>query len=149
MKISKNVATGMMFAGALAGVGSVAATIYSPVEPAVEYYFKSNRQLHDIERKLPVLEQKLVGCVPVKRDLPTQDCVDLKVEYDTLRQRQVEIPQSEAYKNGAVLLKESSAYGVLSFGVGFSLFVAGYLLSAQKKKEESNSNDLIYQKQGD
>ena len=170
MTISKNVATGMCYIGGLLGVvPPLAVMSFSPRSSEIIASSEYHNRLKQIETELPALEHKVADCMPVIRTLPTQECVDLKVQYNAMRQEQADIPESQGYiavETEVQNVFDRNVYSALApLVAGFILVAAGMIINQERRREEelvlleakmereekllSSYLSKIYQKQGE
>src|SRR3989344_2368848 len=99
MKISKNVAKVISYVGSVGMLSTVAVPAYSTFKRDQLQHSADHVRLEEIRKTSPDLVPKLAECAPATNSLPSQECIDLKVQYNALEQEQKKILESENYRS--------------------------------------------------
>ncbi|GEM_PF-5466021 len=143
MKIPKKVAKVMYTVGYFSMWGTLAIPVYSTFKKDQLQHSAYHVRLEEIRKTSSDLVPKLAECIPATKLLPSQECIDLKVQYNDLEQEQKAILNSENYK---AIEKQIQNLPGLGYSVGFlfpvaSISYVGLIALRRRRYEEQDISE--------
>lgn len=131
----------LLSSGLAFGVGSIASASY--YRQAAEDYLASaeqHEQVLNLEREIAHLKVHLADCVPTeaKLQVPTPECIEAKVRYDTIQEEHRTILHSEQHSQEVVQYNRMMAK---SYQVSLCLLVPGLALIAASLLKNKRENE--------
>ncbi|MEK6863475.1 MAG: hypothetical protein AABW53_02145 [Nanoarchaeota archaeon] len=149
MKISK-IAGGTLFvAGILVSGGyTYAVTDYRMEAENLLSHSEYHRRLKEIGENLPNMQQEVAECMPSEMSLPTPECLDLKLRYDSMVNERTEILNNPAYNYIEAKAQEHwylnyyATWVMWAVCVGSGISLVGAVAYRRRKDEEESQNAL-------
>ena len=142
MNISKKAATVLCSVGYFGSLGTFGIPIYSTFKICSLRDSADHVMVKELEKKSSDLGAKLVECAPAANSLPTQQCIDLKVQYNTLQKEHKAIMESEDYKAVEMQIQNlpGLGYAFSTLAVSVTIFSIGFLALRRRYSEEYIQN---------